>query len=58
MDPFVVWMTVAIGGLAAFTGFLIKWIIAHLESDLAYSRRNSERGADVAEKAIDVAGKT
>ena len=51
MDPFVAWLTIAVGGLGGFTAFLVRWIIRHLESDLAYSRRTAQRGAAVAEEA-------
>jgi len=52
VDPFVAWVTVAIVGLAGFTGWLVRWIIQHLESDLAYARRSSTRGTALAEKAV------
>lgn len=58
LDPFVLWMTVALAGLAGFTGYMVKWALQHLESDLAWARKTAQRGADVAEKAIDVAGKS
>lgn len=52
MDPFVLWVTAAIAGLAGFCGWLIKWALAHLESDLAYSRKTAYRGTELAEKAV------
>lgn len=57
MDPFVLWLTVALAGIAGFAGWLVKWIIGHLESDLAYSRRTAQRGTETAEKAAHVAEK-
>ena len=30
MDPFVVWLTVALGGLATFTGMLVRYFISDL----------------------------
>jgi hypothetical protein len=35
----------------------VRWALNHLESDLAYSRKTTQRGAAVAEKAVDVAEK-
>lgn len=55
MDPFVLWLTVALAGVGAFAGWMVKWALAHLESDLAFARKASERGASVAEKAVGVA---
>lgn len=55
MDPFLVWLTAAILTLGGFTGFLVKWIIAHLESDLAYARRTASRGVATAEEAAQLA---
>jgi hypothetical protein len=40
--------------LGAFAGFMVKWALTHLESDLSYSRNLSQRGAKVAERAADV----
>lgn len=47
-------MTVALGGLATFTAWLVKTFITHLESDLAYSRKGHQRGTATAEKAVAV----
>lgn len=55
MDPFVLWLTVALAGMGTFAGWLVKWIIAHLESDLAYTRRSADRGAGLAEKGATAA---
>lgn len=55
MDPFILWVTVAIGGLATFTGWLIKAYIVHLESDIAHARRTAQRGTETAEKATSLA---
>lgn len=52
MTPTEIWLSAGIVGLASFIGWFIKWALAHLESDLAYSRKASQRGADVAEKAV------
>lgn len=48
----MLWTTGAIVGLAAFCGWLIKWALAHLESDLAYTRKTAQRGTEIAEKAV------
>lgn len=56
MDP-LVWLTGAIAALAGFTLWLVKWALAHLESDLAYSRKSAERGTALAEKGAAVAEK-
>lgn len=48
----MLWGTAAIAGLAAFCGWLVRWALAHLESDLAYTRRTAQRGTEIAEKAV------
>lgn len=52
----MLWVTAAIVGLAAFCGWLVRWAISHLESDLAYMRRTAQRGTELAEKAAEEAG--
>ena len=51
MDP-LVWLTAAIAALSGFTAWLIKWALAHLESDLAYTRKTAHRGTELAEKEV------
>lgn len=55
MDPFVLWLTVALAGLAAFTGWTVRAFIAHLEKDIEYSRSTAKRGVEIAERATSVA---
>lgn len=58
MEPTTVFLIAALTGLGTFCGWLVKWAFAHLESDLAYSRKTSERGTATAEKAVTVAERT
>ena len=51
MDPFVVYLTVIIGGLGSYAAYITKRYLTHLESDLAYSRRTAIRGTVTAEEA-------
>lgn len=53
IEPLVVWA--ALGSLALFTAGLLKRYLDHLESDISYSRKTSERGVEVSEKATEVA---
>lgn len=56
-DP-VLWLTGAIAALAGFTALLVKQFIAHLESDLAYSRKTAHRGTELAEESLSQAEKS
>ena len=47
------WLTGAIAALAGFTAWMVKWTLAHLESDLAHSRKTAQRGTTLAEKAVE-----
>lgn len=55
MTPLEAFLIAAVTGLGAFTAFLVRWQMAHLESDLAYSRKSNERGTSLAEKGATLA---
>lgn len=51
-DPSLFWMA-AIGGLGAFTGWLLRDYIAFLKAQIDSWRTLAYKGANVAEKAIE-----
>lgn len=53
MDPVVAFLIAAVTGVSAYAGWVTRQYIGHLLSDLAYSRKTSQRGTELAEKAIE-----
>lgn len=58
MDPFVLWLTVALGGLASYAVWITKRYITHLETENDRNWRLAERGTMLAEQGAVVAEKT
>lgn len=54
MDP-TLWGWAAAGAVGGAFMWLLKLYIAHLEADIAHSRKSAQRGTELAEKAADVA---
>lgn len=55
MDPFVVYLTVVIGGLGSYALYITKRYISHLEDDLLQSRKVGTRAVAKAKEATSVA---
>ena len=51
MDPNLLGWAAASATGAAFM-FLLRWVLAHVESDLTHARKAANRGVDLAEKAV------
>jgi hypothetical protein len=48
---------VAAGAVGGAFMWLIKLMVAHFESDLAYTRKTAERGTELAEHGAEIAEK-
>ena len=52
MSPTEIWLAAAVVSMGGFVAWFLRWALAHLESDLAYSRKTAYRGTELAEKAV------
>jgi hypothetical protein len=57
LTPLEVFLVAALTGVGGYSAWVTKQYIAHLLSDLDYSRKGHERGTVTAERATKVAEK-